>query len=64
MRSKKFEIVDQAEIPTIEEATEHQFLVDLSKYLVKPGLYFISNPDGGHFNPTLQYKNFMRFMKM
>ena len=38
MRSKKFEIVDQAEIPTIEEATEHQFLVDLSKYLVKLGL--------------------------
>ena len=34
-------------LKTIEEATEHQFLVDLSKYLVKPGLYFISNPDGG-----------------
>ena len=22
-------------------------MVDLSKYLVKPGLYFTSNPDGG-----------------
>ena len=22
-------------------------MVDLSKHLVKPGLYFISNPDGG-----------------
>ena len=26
--------------------TEHQFLVDLSKHLVKPGLYFMSKPTG------------------
>ena len=25
---------------------EHQFLVDLSKHLVKPGLYFVSKPNG------------------
>ena len=31
---------------TTQDATEHQFLVDLSKHLVKPGLYFVSNPNG------------------
>ena len=25
-----------------QEATEHQLTVDLSKHLVKPGLYFVS----------------------
>ena len=28
-------------MPTTQEPTEHQFLVDLSKHLVKPGLYFV-----------------------
>jgi hypothetical protein len=28
--------MDQAQISTTQEATEHQFLVDLSKHLVKP----------------------------
>jgi hypothetical protein len=41
-----FQMVDQAEIPTTQEATQHQFVVDLSKCLVKPGLYFISIPNG------------------
>ena len=31
---------------TTQEATEHQFLVDLSKHLGKPGLYFLSIPNG------------------
>ena len=31
---------------TTKKATEHQFLVDLSKHLVKPGLYFITIPNG------------------
>jgi hypothetical protein len=31
---------------TTQEPTEHQFLVDLSKHLVKPGLYFVSIPNG------------------
>ena len=30
---------------TTQEATEHQFLVDLSKHLVQPGLYFMSKPN-------------------
>ena len=46
MRSKKFQMVDQAQTSTTQETTEHQFLVDLSKHLVKPGLYFISIPSG------------------
>ena len=46
MRLKKFQLVDQALISTIQEATEHQFLVDLSKYLVNPDLYFMSKPNG------------------
>ena len=32
--------------PTTEEATEHQFLADLSKELVKTGLQIMSIPDG------------------
>ena len=43
---KKFQMVDQAQTSTTQETTEHQFLVDLSKHLVKPGLYFISIPNG------------------
>ena len=31
---------------TTQEPTEHQFLVDLSNHLVKPGLYFVSIPNG------------------
>ena len=46
VRSKKFQTVGQAQISTTQEATEHQFLVDLSKHLVKPGLYFMSKPNG------------------
>ena len=33
-------------LSTTQEATEHHFLVDLSNHLVKPGLYFISIPNG------------------
>ena len=33
-------------MPTTQDATEHQVLVDLSKHLVKPGLYFVSIPNG------------------
>ena len=29
-----------------QEATEHQVLVELSKHLVKSGLYFMSKPNG------------------
>ena len=36
MRSKKFQMVDAALIPTTQEATEHQFLVDLLKHLDLP----------------------------
>ena len=43
---KKFQMMDQAYISTTQEATEHQFLVHLSKHLVKPGLYFVSKPNG------------------
>ena len=46
MRSKKFQMVDQAYIPTTQKATEDQFFVDLSKHLFKPGLYFVSIPNG------------------
>ena len=35
MRSKKFQVVDQAEISITQKPTEYQFLVDLSKHLVK-----------------------------
>ena len=31
---------------TTQEPTEHLFLVDLSKHLVKPGLYILSIPNG------------------
>ena len=31
---------------TTQEPTEHQFLLDLLKHLVKPGLYFLSIPNG------------------
>ena len=31
---------------TTQEPTEHHVLVDLSKHLVKPGLYFVSIPNG------------------
>ena len=43
---KKNHMIDQAEISTTQEVTEHQFLVHLSKHLVKPGLYFVSKPNG------------------
>ena len=33
-------------MPTTQEALEHQFLLELSKHLVKPGLYFMSKPNG------------------
>ena len=33
-------------VSTTQEAPEHQFLVDLSKNLVKTGLYFVSIPKG------------------
>ena len=46
MRSKKLQMVDQALTSTTKEVTERQFLVDLSKQLVKPGLYFVSIPNG------------------
>ena len=46
MRSKKFQMNDQAKMSTTQEATEHQFLKYLSKHLVKPGLYFVSIPNG------------------
>ena len=31
---------------TTQDPTEHQFLLDLSKHLVKAGLYFVSIPSG------------------
>ena len=37
---------DKFSIYTTQEATEHQFLLELSKHLVKPGLYFMSKPNG------------------
>ena len=46
MKSKKFQMVDQAKISTTQEAPKGQFLVDLSKHLVKQGLYFVSIPNG------------------
>ena len=46
MGSKKFQIVDQAQISTTQEATEHQFLVEFLKHLVKSGLNFVSIPNG------------------
>ena len=46
MWSKKFQMVDQAQISTTQEANEHKFLVDLLKHLVKPGLYFIAITNG------------------
>ena len=56
MRSKKFQMIDQAQISITQEATDHQFLVDLSKHLVKTGLYFMSKPNGRpcayHENPV------------
>ena len=46
VRYKKFQMMDQAKISTTQEATEHQFLSELSKHVVKPGLYFMSKPNG------------------
>jgi hypothetical protein len=46
VRSKKFQMMDQAYISTTQEATEHQFLIELSKHLVKPVFYFMSKPNG------------------
>ena len=39
-----------------EKATEHQFLVDLSKHQIKPGLYFASNKVAQIWN-NLQLNN-------
>ena len=45
VRSREVKKVSK-QISTTQEATEHQFLLDLSKHLVKPGLYFVSIPIG------------------
>ena len=55
VRSKRFQMMDQAYISTPKEATGHPFLADLSKHLVKPGLYFMSKPDGTPCRDTQWY---------
>ena len=55
VRSKRFQMMDQAYISTSQEATGHPFLADLSKHLVKPGLYFMSKPDGTPCRDTQWY---------